>query len=69
MTAAVLLIHAFFVAMVTGIMVEQAGESVGIKRGGDVAERHGNGEKDGVEVYAREIELQQTYVKKTLFNF
>lgn len=39
MTAAVPLIHAFTLAGVTGIMVEQTGESEG-NRGGDVGEKH-----------------------------
>lgn len=62
MTAAVPLIHAFTVAMVTGIMVEQTGESEGSRGGGeswagDVGERRGNGEekaKDALKVYAGE---------------
>lgn len=68
MTAAVPLIHAFTVAMVTGIMVEQTGELEGRRGGGggrgggeswagDVGERRGNGEekaKDALKVYAGE---------------
>lgn len=66
MTAAVPLIHAFTVAMVTGIIVEQTGESEGKGRRGvgeGKREMRGNGEgkaKDDLKVCAggRAVEKQ-----------
>lgn len=57
MTAAVPLIHAFTPAVVTGIMVEQTGESGG-NRGGDVGEKHGNEEKEARDGLRRESVLK-----------
>lgn len=69
MTAAVPLIHAFSVAMVTGIMVEQAGESEG-SRGKEMWQKGMEmGKRNGVEVYAGEIDLQIRYFFKKIFNF
>lgn len=53
MTAAVPLIHAFTPAVVTGIMVEQTGESEG-NRGGDVGEKHREEEKEAKDCPQRE---------------
>lgn len=55
MTAAVPLIHAFTVAMVTGIIVEQTGESEGRMGAGGKREMRRNGEekaKDDLKVCA-----------------
>lgn len=57
MTAAVPLIHAFTPAVVTGIMVEQTGESGG-NRGGDVGEKPGNREKQARDGLRRESALK-----------
>lgn len=55
MTAAVPLIHAFTLAVVTGIMVEQTGESEG-NRGGDIGEKHRKEEKEARDCPQRERE-------------
>lgn len=55
MTAAVPLIHAFTLALVTGIMVEQTGESEG-NRGEHVGEKHRNEEKEGRDGWEKEAE-------------
>lgn len=69
MTAAVLLIHAVTVAMVTGIMVEQAGESEGAKVGGvvDVEEMETEG-MSYKEALVREKAFQKNPFKYNLLK-
>lgn len=54
MTANVPLIHAFTLSVVTGIMVEQTGESEGNR--GEVGEKHRNEEKEAREMVFRKRE-------------
>lgn len=49
MTAAVPLIHAFTVAVLTGIMAKQTGESDGNREGGGLGRGRGMGGKKAVE--------------------